>query len=305
MQVTSELKFTDVNVDMTRYNMNYYKDNYVVPHTKGFTEHLACAGTRYNPVFYFYRGDNIIGISLAYYGEYTENELGLLRNFMDPTTVVYDIGANIGFHTTGLAKTAKHVYAFEPNKKNFQLLDMNTFHDTNVTLIEGAASDVEGVALISDFVLGETGNFGECKLSDTGQECCTVPIDKLVDEKQIEPPHLVKIDVEGHEWNVIQGMQKTIREHLPVIFYEHMHGDGLPYVYDFLTNLAYEIYWFPCPNYNPNNYYKNNENIFGNSGVLNALAIPFHLNTKIDLPKMLGRDDTWGKVLERLQNKNA
>ena len=305
MQITSELKFTDVNVSIPNNNVYYHKDNYTVLYDTDFTKYLMTAYTRYNPIFYFYRGDSIIGVSLAYYGEFTENELGLLRNFINPTSVVYDIGANIGFHTTAFAKNAKHVYAFEPNKNNFKLLDMNTFHDKNVTLIEGAVSDVEGTAIISDFKLGEVGNFGECKLTDVGQECVTTTIDRLVNDKEIEPPHVVKIDVEGFEWNVIKGMQKTISENLPVIFYEHMHGDDLPKVYDYLTSLAYEIYWFPCGNYNPNNYYKNKENIFGNGGVLNALAIPFHVNAKTDLPKMISRDDTWSKALERHLPKHA
>ena len=122
MNVTSDVVFKDVDVKTEIYNLNYYKDAYTLRYESGFTEHLMSCPTRYSPVFYFYRGDNIIGASLAYYGEYTELELALLRNFINPTTVVYDIGANIGVHTVGFAKTAKYVYAFEPNKLNFKLL---------------------------------------------------------------------------------------------------------------------------------------------------------------------------------------
>ena len=101
MHLTSELTFTDINIEPVRQNLEYFKDNYVLPYVKGFTEHLDNTSTRYSPVFYFYRNDNIIGVSLKFYGEYTEGELGLLRNFLNQESIVYDIGANIGVHALG------------------------------------------------------------------------------------------------------------------------------------------------------------------------------------------------------------
>lgn len=54
------------------------------------------------------------------------------KDFKD--MIVVDIGANIGGFTAYAAQTAKHVYAFEPNKKNFELLKENTKQFKNVTL---------------------------------------------------------------------------------------------------------------------------------------------------------------------------
>lgn len=304
MQLTSELEFKNIELIKERYNLAYYKDNYVLPYIKGFTEHVLCCPTRYSPITYCYRGDNIIGVSLAYYGEYTEQELGLLRNFINNTSIVYDIGANIGVHTQAFAKSGKHVYAFEPNKNNYKLLELNTVHDNNVTLFDVAISDKTGTAKIEQYELGSIGNFGECKLTDVGQDCETTTIDQLINDNIIEPPHVIKIDVEGHEQNVFVGMAETIRNHLPVIFYEAMHCD-LQSIYDMLNGLAYELYWYPVGNYNPNNFYNNKENIFGNGGVLNILAIPFHINAKTNLPKVLDRDDTWAKAFDRIQQQNA
>lgn len=305
MNVTSEVKFNNVfKEEIKVFSQNFYKDNYALVYDSEFTKHLMSCPTRYNPVFYFYRGDNIIGASLAYYGEYTENELGMLRNFINPTTVVYDIGANIGVHTVGFAKSAKHVYAFEPNNNNFKLLDINTTHDHNVTLFDCAISNSVGTAKIEQYELGSIGNFGECKLSDIGQDCPMTTIDQLVADNEIEPPHVVKIDVESHELEVLQGMEKTIKENLPVIFYEAMHCD-LAKIYDMLNGLAYKLYWMPCSNYNPNNFYNNKENIFGNGGVLNILALPFHIEIKTNLPEVISRDDTWELAVERIKKADA
>jgi FkbM family methyltransferase len=297
--VTSELKFTNINVKPELYNLNYYKDEYTLLYEKGFTEHLDSVCTRYSPVFYFYRGDNIIGNSLKFYGEYTEGELQLLSNFLQPGYVVYDIGANIGVHTVAFAKQAKHVYAFEPNKHNFKLLDINTTHNRNVTIYDCAVGDTVGTTQIEHISLDVEGNYGECRITDNGQVCDVVTIDSLVHSKEILPPNLVKIDVEGYEWPVIQGMLQTIKDNLPVIFYEAMHCD-LVSIYDTLVPLGYELFYYPCPNYNPNNFNKNKDNIFGQGGVLNILAAPFYFQIKTNLPKVISRDDTWADCYKRL-----
>ena len=78
-QITSELKFTDVSVKVPNYNQLAYKDNHVTMYENGYTQYLRATPTRYVPAFYYYTTDSIIGISLAYYGEYTEQELNLLK----------------------------------------------------------------------------------------------------------------------------------------------------------------------------------------------------------------------------------
>ena len=45
-------------------------------------------------------------------------------------------------------------------------------------------------------------------------------IDRMVDDGEIEPPDVVKIDVEGAEMAVIAGMTKTIEQYRPAIVYE-------------------------------------------------------------------------------------
>ncbi len=60
-----------------------------------------------------------------------------------------------------------------------------------------------------------------------------------------------------------------------------------------MIGLSYTLYWFPVPNYNPDNFYKNNQNIFGDGGVLNILAIPPHVNAKINLLPVSSNTETY------------
>ena len=82
------------------------------------------------------------------------------------------------------------------------------------------------------------------------KECVTVDtvaIDDLLQQQAIEPPTLVKIDVEGAEINVLQGMSQTLKEHHPIIIYEvdDENQEGLlnkrKQVDDFLLSHGYEI----------------------------------------------------------------
>lgn len=300
MITISDIKFTEVKVPkFTGTIKNNDKYALIVDED---SKYLDSCKTRYNDCFYFYKADTIIGASLRHYGEYTDIEVQLLNSVLQPGYIVYDIGANIGYHTLGLCQKAKHVYAFEPNKKNYKLLKLNTSYNKNVTNLNVACSNKKGTLQIEDFDLNTYGNFGECRIVEVGQLTETVVIDELVQTNKIEPPNLIKIDVEGHEYEVVLGMLDTIKNNLPVIMYEHLHGDNLPKIHELLVNMGYKIYWFPVPNYNVNNFYKNKENIFGNGGVMNVVAFPFYLNVDTNLPEKLSATETWNDCVTRLQN---
>lgn len=254
------------------------------------------AKCKYSEKFYFYTHDNIIGLSIRMYGEYTEQEVQLLKHFLDrETSVVYDIGGNIGYHTLAFSLHSKTVHSFEPNNDNYTLLVRNTVHRKNVINHNVAVSDTDGRGFINTFNKNTSGNYGECKLSNEGQDTELVKIDSL----DIEKPDLIKIDVEGHEYQVFCGMINTIKKHKPVIFYENLHGDKFPEIYDMLTELNYKIYYVPVSNYNIENYNNNPFNIFGNGGVLNNLAVQSDIEIT-GLHQMIDRDDTFEKLIKRL-----
>lgn len=253
------------------------------------------AKTRYMDNFHFYSGDMFIGASIKHYGEYTQLEIDTMSNYLDKDSVVFDIGGNIGYHATAFATLAKEVHSFEPNNKNFALLEMNMEKFNNAYLYNCAISFQDGETYISDYSLDSADNYGKCEIATEGQPCKTFKIDSL----NVPPPDLIKIDVEGHELSVIVGAGNTIATHRPVIFYESMHGTGFDTIYDFLTGLGYTIYWTHTYNYNQDNFYGNETNIFKNSGVINCLAVPAD-KPQPNLPMMLGRDDTSEAYIARM-----
>ena len=76
----------------------------------------------------FNQNDRFIGKSLELYGEYSEGEIDLFRQVVQPGTIVLEIGANIGTHTLFFARQVGHdglVIAFEPQRLVFQCLCAN------------------------------------------------------------------------------------------------------------------------------------------------------------------------------------
>ena len=151
-----------------------------------------------------------------------------LTRYLKAGDVFYDIGANVGFFTVIAAKLIAprgSVYAFEPVPENvarlWQNVKLNGFR--NVTVIEKAVSHVTGQA-----ELLITSHPGGAALSTTTRPpdvkraitVDVIAIDDLVFQEKLVPPAVVKIDVEGAEIEVLQGMRRTLREFKPIVIYE-------------------------------------------------------------------------------------
>jgi FkbM family methyltransferase len=179
----------------------------------------------------------------------------VFSQYLKPGDIFYDIGANVGFFTIVAAKivgSAGKVYAFEPEAVNAATVRRNAqMNDyAHVTVVEKAVSRTTGVEKLwltencGGHTLASVGTVSDAKKSITVD---TVSIDDLIDKKLIEPPTFVKIDVEGAEIDVLNGMTQTIKEYQPMIIYEvdDREKESLlnkqKEIDDFLQSHGYEI----------------------------------------------------------------
>lgn len=258
--------------------------------------------TKYRDRFIVYRWDDIISASLRLYGEYQQVELDMLLQLVSEDTVVYDIGSNIGYHASAFASQSKHVYCFEANPQHFKMLRVNMQEEPRCTLFNLAVSNAAGKILVEEIDVTQIGNYGMARVgTKTGVEVSMDSIDSLVAAGKILPPHLMKIDVEGHEPGVFQGAINTIKTHMPVIYFEAQESQNIPELYNMLDALGYRMGWCIVRNYNPDNFNHNPDNQFGNDAIFSIIALPPGNPTQWPL-LVLGPDDCWEKLLER--NKN-
>lgn len=161
---------------------------------------------------------------LAIFSRRTHRELKREANFYKNLFLehqidglVFDIGANLGFTTQAFLDTgAERVIAVEPDSYNFAVLKVKFGHNSRVTIIPTAISAYEGKASLwlhqSDGALHTMETKWQKSVgSDKYPEKVTVKtitLDGLIEEYGI--PTFVKIDVEGHEWKVLQGLHHPI-----------------------------------------------------------------------------------------------
>lgn len=161
---------------------------------------------------------------------------------ISPGDVVYDVGAHAGYHSlfcSLLVGTGGSVCAFEPNPQNYsslaRQLALNSPHQ--VSLLPYALSDKSEAARLDNSQGPSQGRLAS--EGDIQVEART--IDSLVAEGLCPPPNVIKIDVEGHEQQVLLGALNTLRKHRPVILCDYNDHLTHALVTDLLTPLSYEV----------------------------------------------------------------
>lgn len=254
--------------------------------------------TKYCDNFFYYENDNVIGKSIENYGEYAQRELDFLTSLLNKNCVVYDIGGNIGYHAIAFASVAKYVYTFEPNLQNFDLLLKNIKDYNNICPINAAVGDIGTVLNIEEFNITQQSNYGNVKVGNGNKQVISLKLDNFL----MPQPNLVKIDVEGFEYKVIQGMKNIIELCSPWIYFEAHETVELPEIIKFLNDLKYNMYWCEVKNFNENNFLKNTNNVFANSATISILAVPNYLE-KLPLDKVLDENDTYEKLSMRIKQR--
>ena len=151
-------------------------------------------------------------------------EIELLQRIVNKDSICLDIGANVGTYTTFLARVcgAKHVFAFEPHPDNYKQLKENTQHFDNVTVSNFALSNTTGHKTLftcpTDNGMHRLYQSKWCE----GGEKIRVPVSMvdIIFQNLQHPINFVKIDVEGYEYNVINGMMRILSQYRPIIMME-------------------------------------------------------------------------------------
>lgn len=200
-----------------------------------------------------------IAMTINIRGRYEADTLELLEKFITqnvPYTnrkIALDIGANIGNHSVFLSEHFDEIYAFEPNPITFELLSINSRFCSSkgkIKVINEALGAEKGELnfLIDRLNLGGSRVINsKCQNNDDKKNNIMVKVQpgddlKYLSNKDIS---LIKVDVEGHELQVFQGMRKILTQQRPIILFEQEKKqitNGSSEVIDFLKELNYEFF---------------------------------------------------------------
>jgi FkbM family methyltransferase len=155
-----------------------------------------------------------------------------------------DVGANFGLYTYAMARHARRVEVFEPMLECTSFI--NLWGSPKVQVHQMALADRDGTAELHVPFMG--GGFASAVASLTppdGQfRTVSVPLTTL-DRFEFQDVDLIKIDVEGHEFEVLQGGLETIRHSRPnlIIEVEEWHlrrrGRTMQDVFGLVSDLGY------------------------------------------------------------------
>ena len=188
------------------------------------------------------------------FGRQEPDLLRWIESHYEADEVFFDIGANIGYFSLFAARKMRvHVYAFEPESLTFASLNRNIFYNQlsdRIVALPIALSNSEKVAFLhlKNFVPGNAYNTfgtaidfrGHAFEPDFRQGSVGMSLDYFLSQFGVTAPHHIKIDVDGGEAEIVQGMQQTLAskslrtlcieltparpEHAAIIESVRMHG---------------------------------------------------------------------------------
>lgn len=226
---------------------------------KGIYQHLHFEGVLN------INADKSNSFKIQHYGYQIENELfwegvkngweklsfKLWIEMCKTSSVIFDIGANTGVYSL-IAKSLNPnslVYAFEPVDFVFdKLTHNNKLNNFDINCIELACSDFFGEAKIfipqgAEMITSVTINKSllDSKTVADEKKIKTIRLDEFIEQKGITQIDLMKIDVETHEPEVLEGMGKYLKLFKPTMLIEILNNevgekverilDGLEYLY--------------------------------------------------------------------------
>jgi FkbM family methyltransferase len=191
----------------------------------------------------------IVGSSIhrCWLGTYDRAESNLMKHHLRPGGVCFDIGAQAGYHTlyaSTMVGPSGRVFAFEPAPRNIanikKHMAMNRL--TNVTVVEAAVSDFDGVShfdCASSAVSGHLSTSGSLAVR-------TISLDHEIDCGALPEPDYIKIDAEGAELRILEGARKLLTRRHPTLSVEtHQWLPEFPTVrqdcIQFLFELGYTL----------------------------------------------------------------
>lgn len=219
---------------------------------------------RGNPRIAIFAFDHI-GLEINNFGIYEEDILNAVMSFLKDKfnlskfSTFIDVGANIGNHSLFFSKISNKVFSYEPNPNSYELLKFNTRNAPNISIYNIGISNRNEKQFLneSNFNIGDSAIVSSIAKQDIDKAGLTIHeiesfrLDDLQDFSN-EEISMIKIDVEGHELEVMAGAKNLIHKNRPLLIFEHnieISKEKTLKINNFLKQIDYVIYLIQ-PNFN-------------------------------------------------------
>ena len=198
-------------------------------------------------IFFCDKNDSIVSASIRAGIPWESFMHQYFKKFSNKNKIDLDIGANIGTHTIYLSKYFKEVHGFEPQRKVFDLLksniEINNCH--NVKLHNFGLGEKNEIVQMQKFDENSDYNQGGVGIDlnendePKGEEIYV----KVLDELNLKDVGFIKLDVEGYEYFVLKGGERTISISRPIVIIElnHKTKEYRKDIFQFFKKLRYKL----------------------------------------------------------------
>ena len=156
----------------------------------------------------------------------------MLLEYLKPGMVFIDVGAHFGYFSllaSCIVGNTGQVHSFEPTPSSFNILRNNTYNKKNIVINNNGVFSVKTDLSLNDYGLTYS-SFNSIyrarlpidtleKIDETTHKIKCISIDEYVEEHNLFPNY-IKIDAESSEYEIIMGMEKTIKKCHPLISIE-------------------------------------------------------------------------------------
>jgi FkbM family methyltransferase len=216
---------------LARYRNGFFKDKYEIK--------------------YYLDKDNLLERQMAAAGYWEEDTSVFIEKIVKTGDVVMEVGANFGAHTLPLAKkigASGKIYAFEPMDYGFKRLNDNL----------SLNPDFQNVTVLKTFIGAKNKEKIESEITsrwsvraDGNDTSIQQFVSATIDSYLVEVGHVdvLKIDVDGGEYNVLDGARRAIELFRPIMYVEvskalYKFGSDPSMVCEFLRSYGYALHIF-------------------------------------------------------------
>jgi len=188
-------------------------------------------------------------------GEFEPEMVVLFKSLIRPNDTVLDIGANIGCTSILFGNLAEKVYSFEPSPTTYSYLEKNVERAQleRVTPVNVGLGKESGMFELTFSQSDRSGGFvSNLTSASDGHQVEQIKIikgDDFMAESSVPKVDFIKIDVEGFEKSVIEGLSATIARDQPIVVLELNHWclnalqrTSVPDFFDFLRSVFPHLY---------------------------------------------------------------
>lgn len=191
-------------------------------------------------------------------GEYEKKEFDMvmhLLNLCDKNSVVFDVGANLGWYGINIKKRlpSYKIHFFEPVLSTYHRLceniSLNNMGEEVINNI-GFSDKTDVVKFFYDVTASGASSMADLREEKTTKQISVnmLTMDEYVHAEGIHRLDFIKCDVEGSEFLVYKGGEETLKKYKPIVFSEILRKWSAKFGYhpndiiDFLNDIGYQCY---------------------------------------------------------------